>query len=148
MYALYLFSQQGKELPLSKREFDQIVSIIKYYSKQGNISWFAIYSTKKSDTAEKIVTKTGKRGRPKKYVSGENVPGHAHIALLGDKDHSAHSTARKIKLSLDKKFSRKICRVHTIGNYQDAIDFTRYCFKQADIERTGGPFDFRSYAKV
>jgi hypothetical protein len=147
LYALYLFSQDGKDLDLTETEYKRLVEQIRYYANKNNISWLAIYSTTDSKTAKVQYERTGKRGRPKKIIAGDNVAGHAHICLVGNETQSAYSTATSIKKAVDKKYKKPICRVVSKGQGFNASNFINYCYKQADTIRNGGNFDFDRYVK-
>lgn len=75
IYAVYLYSE------ISEKEYLQICGIIRYYCRKDNINWLAIFSTTASETAELKQIKTGKRGRPKKQVFGEKLPGILILVL-------------------------------------------------------------------
>lgn len=136
IYAIYLFCE------LSKDEYYRICEIIRYYCRKDDVSWIAVYSTTDSKSAETIIFKTGKRGRPKKIIIGKNVAGHSHISVVGSKNKSAYKTAKKIKKALDRKWSIPITRIVSKGNGFDSGIWIDYIYKQADVYRQGGDFDF------
>lgn len=139
------YSIEIYQRPLTEHDFLVIAEKMKYYCRKNGDSWFAIYSTTDSKTARQKVVRTGKRGRPKKFVKGKKIEGHTHNIIIGTRDKSAYSTAQKIKKSIDKKYNRKVCKVVSKSNSAHAYNFMKYCLKQADIVRTGGDFDFAEY---
>jgi hypothetical protein len=147
LYALYLFSQDGQDKELTEAEFKRLVEQIRYYCRNDNISWLCVYSTTSSKTAKAQYKRTGKKGRPKKVIVGDDVAGHTHICLVGNETQSAYSTATRIKKAVDKKYKKPICRVVSKGQGFNASNFINYCYKQADIVRNGGNFDFDVYVK-
>lgn len=145
-----VYSVEIYKTPLSLKEFLQLVEKFKYYCRKNDISWMLIYSTTDSKSAELITKRTGKRGRPCKTVKGNKIDGHIHSALIGNSSKSAYSTANIIKNSIDKKYNSrgiKCSKTVSKGNSYHAYEFIKYCMKQADIERTGGDFDFRAYVQ-
>jgi hypothetical protein len=145
LYALYLFSKGDKNLALTLREYNQLAELLRYYCRKDSISWLAVYSTTSSDTAQLIIERTGKRGRPKKRISGCKIAGHTHIAIIGNEYRSAYSTATKLKKAFDKKYGKPICRIVSKGSDRHAYNYIGYCYKQADFKRSGGDFDFKEY---
>lgn len=143
-----VYSVEIYKTPLLKKEFLQLVEIFKYHCRKDGISWMIVYSTTESKSAEQTTERTGKRGRPRKTVSGNKIEGHIHSTLIGDSAKSAYSTACGIKESIDKKYKnygKRISKVVSKGNSYRAYTFMKYCMKQADIIRTGGDFDFKEY---
>ena len=135
--------------PLSIDEFSYITRRTRYFCEKDNMSWLACYSTTDSSTAKQDVSRSGKRGRPRKIVKGSKVDGHVHISVKGNADKSAYSTAHKIKNDLDLHYWKKICKVESKGSCTGAHakNWVQYSFRQADIERSGGEFDFKEFAK-
>ena len=138
IYAVYLF-----ETNLTEREFLAIAAKLRYYANLDGVSWLAVYSTTESDTAQSKPKKSGKRGRPKKYIYGKKTSPHCHLSVIGSPTKSAFSTANRFKKAVNKKRGRKICRVISKGDSFDARNWISYCLKQADILRSGGDFDFQ-----
>jgi hypothetical protein len=147
LYALYLFSQDGQDKELTEAEFKKIAEQIRYYANKDSVSWLCVFSTTDSKTAKVQYERTGKRGRPKKVIVGDDVAGHTHICLVGNETQSAYSTATRIKKAVDKKYKKPICRVVSKGQELHASNYIAYCYRQADIVRTGGNFDFGVYVK-
>ncbi len=134
--------------PLTPKDFKNvIVNKIKYYCSKDKVSWLAVYSTTNGKTAQQTVIKTGKRGRPKKSVKGIKEAGHVHCVIKGTAEKSAYSTVQKIKKSIDKTYGRKASKIISKGNTDHAYYFMFYSFRQADIVRSGGDFDFMQYVK-
>ena len=138
IYAIYLF-----ETGLTEREFLAIAAKLRYYANLDGVSWLAVYSTTESDTAQSKPKKSGKRGRPKKYIYGKKTSPHCHLSVIGSPTKSAYSTALKFKNAVDKKRGKKICRVVSKGDSFDARIWIGYCLKQAEILRSGGDFDIQ-----
>ena len=143
IYAVYLF-----ETGLTEREFLAIAAKLRYYANMDGVSWFAVYSSTESATAQSKPQKNGKRGRPKKFIYGKKTNPHCHLSLVGTKEKSAYNTAVRFKKSVDKKRGKKICRVVSKGDSFDARIWVGYSLKQADFLRSGGDFDFQSEAII
>lgn len=142
IYAVYLYRE------ITEKEYLQICGIIRYYCRKENTSWLAIFSTTESKSAEIKQIKTGKRGRPKKQISGKKVAGHTHISVKGKKEKSAYKTAQIIKRAFNKKYHRPISKIVSKGNSIDARIWLGYTLKQGDILRSGGDFDFQNEAII
>ena len=138
VYGLYLF-----ETNLTKRDYLAIAAKLRYYANLDGVSWLAVYSTTESQSVQNKPQNNGKRGRPKKYVSGKKVTPHCHLSVIGSPTKSAYSTALKFKNAVDKKRGKKICRVVSKGDSFDARIWIGYSLKHADILRSGGDFDFQ-----
>lgn len=144
LYSLYV-----NITPLSRDEFNHIARRIRYFCEKDGMSWLACYSTTDSKTAKQDSIKTGKRGRPRKSVTGVKIDGHVHACVKGTNEKSAYSTAQKIKKDLDLHYWKKICTVESKGpcTGAHAKNTISYNFGQSDITRSGGDFDFMEYAK-
>lgn len=145
LYSLYLIGEK----PLPYDDFKQIVEIIRYYSNKYGASWLACYSTTDSDTAKQTVIRTGKRGRPRKKVSGVKIDAHGHFCIKGTNEISGHTPAHKIAKALNDKYWDRKCRVVSKGPCKEAHakNNVSYIFQQGDVIRSGGDFDYREYAK-
>lgn len=141
-YRIWIFQK-----PLTVDDYYTLTKKFKYYCGKHGVSFLAVYSTTESDTARQAAVHTGKRGRPKKIVTGEKTDGHMHCIIKGTKDKSAYSATQEIEKSLNKKFKRNICKVDSLGKGNHAYNFINYCWKQADVFRTGGDFDYKHYLK-
>jgi len=142
IYAVYLYRE------ITEKEYLQICGIMRYYCRRDNVNWLAVFSTTESKSAELKYKKTGKRGRPKKQVFGKKVAGHTHISVTGKKEKSAYKTAQVIKRAFNKKYHKPISRIISKGNSIDARIWIGYSLKQADIQRSGGDFDFQNEAII
>lgn len=134
--------------PMTMEDYLAITEKLKYYCKKDCISFLSVYSTTDSKTAKVVVEHTGKRGRPKKYIKGKKEKGHTHTLILGNKNKSAYTTAKRIKHSINKRYKKPVCKIVSKGNDLQAYNFIGYCYKQADIVRTGGNFDFDYYYRT
>ncbi len=139
-------------LPITARDYLIIVEKIRYYCRKYNASWLAVYSTTNSKTANPTTCRTRKRGRPPKMIQGDKVDGHTHIVIRGSENQSAYKATQCIKESIDKRYERlgfekKASKIVTIKNENHFNNFIDYCYRQADIKRSGGEFDFDDYWK-
>ena len=139
------YSIEIYQRPLTEHDYLMICEKLKYYGRKDGVSWLCVYSTTDSKDAEQKVIHTGKRGRPRKAVQGTKIDGHTHCLVIGNKNKSAYSTAQNVKKSIDKKYSKPVCRVVSKGDNAHAYNDMCYCLRQADIVRTGGDFDFDNY---
>lgn len=119
----------------------KIVSLMRYLCKKNNISFLCVLSTTNSLFAIPLIEQTGKRGRPKRKVYGKKVPPHVHTAVIGTAEKSAFSTAQKICKRLKEKHDIA-GKVVSKGQGQHGQNYISYLYRQADIVRSGGDFDF------
>lgn len=130
---------------LSSQDIESIKKTLeRYRNKYTDASYFFVESTT-SEVKGTIVNRTGKRGRPKKRPDGKDVAKHAHLVVIGDEEHSAYSYAQDVSNTLDKRFKCKKTKVVSLGHMEHAVNFIRYCYKQADSKSMRGGFNFSKY---
>lgn len=141
VYSLELFVTQ-----LTPKEYFGFVEKLRYYTKKDGVSYLSVFSTTSSESAKVVITHTQKRGRPRKEIVGEKVAGHSHTIIMGTPEKSAYSTAKIIKKSVDKKYQKRVMKIVSLGRDTDhTYNMIGYCFRQAEIVRSGGNFDFKAY---
>lgn len=131
---------------LSSQDIESIKKTLERYRKKHPHASYLFVESTTSDVKGVIVNKTGKRGRPKKRPNGKKVAKHAHLAIIGDIEQSAHSYAQDVSKAINKRFKHKKTKVESLGHMEYAINFIRYCYKQADSKSMRGGFDFSKYS--
>lgn len=139
-YQIWLF-----DVDLSEQEYLRIVEQFRYHCRKADVSWICGYSTTSSDDAHAEYLRTGKRGRPKRVVSGSGVDAHQHNLMIGTESNSAYSTAHRICKALNKKYKRKVAQVHSVSDGKHLCNSIGYITRQSDVLRTGGSFNFKEY---
>lgn len=138
-YQIWLF-----DTSISEQEYKQIVEQFRYHCRKSDVSWMCGYSTH-SNTAHAEYIHTGKRGRPKKVITGSGVDAHQHNLLIGTEGTSAYSTAHRICKALNKKYRKNVAQVHSVSDGAHLCNSIEYIARQSDVLRTGGDFDFKEY---
>lgn len=139
-YQIWLF-----DVDLSEQEYLRIVEQFRYHCRKADVSWICGYSTTSSDDAHAEYLRTGKRGRPKRVVSGSGVDAHQHNLMIGTESNSAYSTAHRICKALNKKYKRKVAQVHSVSDGAHLCNSIGYITRQSDVMRSGGSFNFKEY---
>lgn len=139
-YQIWLF-----DTSITEPEFLRIVEQFRYHCRKAKVSWICGYSTTSSDDAHVEYLRTGKRGRPKKVITGSGVDAHLHDLLIGAKSTSAYTTAHRICKAMNKKYGKRVAQVHSVSDGEHFCKYIGYVTKQSDVLRTGGDFDFREY---
>lgn len=142
-----LYNIEFYKTNLSKSEFLTIVEKVRYYSRKFDTSYLCVFSSTNSATAKPVTIRNGQRGRPRKAIQGSKVPEHTHLYLLGNSKQSACSTAKAVQKSLNKRYSKNICKIQSKGTNYHASNCIGYALRQADIVRSGGDFDFIEHQK-
>lgn len=136
-----LYSVEIYKQDISIEEFNRIVALFRYQCQKSGSSFLLILSTTNSTFAFPIIEQTGKRGRPRRKVYGRKVAPHLHSAVLGTAEKSAFSVCQEICKRLKEKHVIA-GKVVSKGREQHAVNYIEYCFRQADVVRSGGDFDF------
>lgn len=139
-YQIWLF-----DVALSEQEYLRIVEQFRYHCRKSGVSWMCGYSTTSSKDAHAEYIRTGKRGRPKKMITGSGVDAHLHDLLIGTKGTSAYCTANKLCKSLNKKYGKRVAQVHSVSDGRHLCNSIEYITRQASVLRSGGDFDFKEY---
>jgi len=138
VYGLEVYVQD-----ITSNDFKSIVNTLERYRKEfPNISYLSAYSSKKGETSARIQIKTGNKGRPKTVIFGRDEKWHCHIAVMGK---HAYSYLERVKKAINKRFKRKVCKIESKGNKEHAINYVKYCYRQASNYRSCG--EFRSMIK-
>ena len=136
-----LYSVEIYKQGVSIEEFNRIVAVFRYQCQKSGASFLSIYSTTNSLFTFPLIEKTGKRGRPKRKVYGRKVAAHVHACVIGRAEKSAFSVCQEICKRL-KNRHKIMSKIVSKGREQHAVNYIEYCFRQADVVRSGGDFDF------
>lgn len=126
-------------------EFKAIARMFRYYCKIDDVSYLLGYSQTDSNNANVIYERTGQRGRPKKIITGKTIEPHLHPLIIGNPNKSAWSTACNISKYLNKLYGGTVTKIVAKGDNYHLYNTIGYIYRQSDIVRTFGEFDFRGY---
>ncbi len=139
LYAIYFFKQ-------SKLTINDIESINnklrRCRKKYPYISYLLTISNTESNHCVKRKIKTKKRrDRPPIRVIGKKTYLHVHLAVIGDKEHSAYKCVKEIKEMFNKRCQCNCCNFYSKGRKQHAKNFINYILKQSLSVRKNGIFN-------
>jgi len=133
VYSLEVYVQE-----ITPNDFKAIVNILERYRRKfPGVSYLVVYSCKDSDFCARIQEKNGKKGRPKTVIFGKDVDWHCHIAVTGKK---SCSYLKEVKKAINKRFKRKVCKIYSKSKDEHAINYIKYCYRQASKYRSCGVF--------
>ena len=133
VYGLEVYVQD-----ITSNDFKSIVNALERYRKSfSHISYLCVYSSKDGQMCARMQIKNENPGRPKTVIFGKAVKWHCHIAVTGK--HS-YSYLEKVKKAINKRFKRKVCKIESKGNEEHAINYVKYCYRQASFYRSYGVF--------
>ena len=140
LYGLYVH-KTGNHLTI-KDIYSIENTLNRYRKKYPFVSFLMVVSNTDSKFCSKRdCIEIGKRGRPITKIIGKQVPLHVHIAVIGDKNHSAYKYVKEVKKALEKHFKSNSCSYWTKGSEKHAINYINYILKQSFRPRKCGIFN-------
>ncbi len=113
------------------------------------LSFELVTSTHKSKgTIKKVVVRTGKAGRPKTFIQGEETEGHFHGVIINENEDNDIKEIKKHFQHYCKKRREKrsnLKRQKTIDVWKNNLSIVEYMERQADSRHRYGSFDFKYF---
>ena len=140
LYAIYIH-KTGDHLTI--QDIYSIENTLKRYRKKyPYISYLmTISNTDSKFCSKRECIEMGKKGKSTVKVIGNQVPLHIHIAVIGDKNHSAFKYIKDVKNALNKRFKGNACSYWSKGDNKHAISYINYSLKQSFKYRKCGIFN-------